>query len=72
MVEKRYHIKSDDMQVSKPLHELKVYVSYKEIDQYIQKHLDKEESERFGDCTFVPFKIEQMMDGLEISLMPVK
>ena len=72
MIENRYHIKNDDMHVSKPLHELKVYMSYKEIDQYIQRHLDKEESKQFGDCTFIPFKIEQMVDGLEILLMPVK
>ena len=67
--EVRTNIKSKKYKVNEP-HSVKVYMTYKEIDEYIKSRLTDEEAEIFKNAIFVPFKIERFVDEIEIELRP--
>ena len=67
--EVRTNIKSKTYKVNET-HSVKIYMTYKEIDEYIKSRLTDEEAEIFKNATFVPFKIERFVDEIEIELRP--
>jgi len=50
--------------MNKTMYGLNLYIPFEDLDAYIHEHIDK----NYGDCTFVPVKVEIDEIGLGINI----